>query len=98
MFKKFKKWFIKAFETSVYIDNEGPQIEIDIRAPKEKIGSCLAIMSKSLWRRDKGEEGSWLCTNVGGDHFLVEVSKYEIYVEYLTTSAYEVSMKYMLNT
>lgn len=83
------KWLNDLLNSTIeYKDDEGPQIDIDIRAPKDKVGSCMAIVRKNIFIKSL-KKGRWLCTNVGGDHFLVEVNKYEIYVEYLTTPAYK---------
>ena len=72
---------------TVYKDSTGPQFDIDIKAPKDKIPRCIAVLNQHLYQ-DKGK-GEWLCSNIGGDHFLVEVKEYSVYVEYLTVAQYE---------
>jgi len=84
---KFLNDFFKIKDGVDVVKPKEPQIEIRVIAPRSKVDRAWSILIQSL-RVAQGEHKG-LMTNVGGDHFLVEVMPGEAYCEYLTNDTYK---------
>ena len=80
----------KLFKTIDGIDSDDstePEIRITVIVPRDKMTSGWNIILRTILNSKRDQKS--LITTVGGDHFLIETTDHEAYIEYLSNKTHK---------
>ena len=68
-------------------DSTAPEVKITIIVPEDKMSTGWSVILRTIVNSNRDQKS--LVTTVGGDHFLIESTSHEKYIEYLPKQTFE---------